>query len=288
MTASTPPQPQEAQLQVVPPQPTPATHGDLTVNNVEVVYHDIIQVLRGVSLTVRAGRVTSLLGTNGAGKTTTLRAISGLLKPENGKIREGTVSFEGKTLSTLVGSEVVKAGVVQVPEGRRVFKHLSVEENLRAGAILGRGNWKDDLERMYTYFPKLAMMKDKQAGYTSGGEQQMLAIGRALMAHPKVLLLDEPSLGIAPLLVAEIFDNVRRINRETGVSVLVVEQNANVALRNSDYGYVMEGGRIVMEGESAELASNPDVKEFYLGVTEHGNRKSFREVKSYKRRKRWM
>lgn len=281
MTASTHPQPQQT-------SPVAALQGDLTVNNVEVVYHDIIQVLRGVSLTVRAGRVTSLLGTNGAGKTTTLRAISGLLKPENGKIREGTVSFEGKTLSNLLGSDVVKSGVVQVPEGRRVFKHLSVEENLRAGAILGRGNWKEDLERMYGYFPKLAMMKDKQAGYTSGGEQQMLAIGRALMAHPKVLLLDEPSLGIAPLLVQEIFENVRRINRETGVSVLVVEQNANVALRNSDYGYVMEGGRIVMEGASAELANNPDVKEFYLGVTEHGNRKSFREVKSYKRRKRWM
>ncbi len=284
MTAVTPPQPH-----IQPPSVgAAALSSDLTVNNVEVVYHDIIQVLRGVSLTVRAGRVTSLLGTNGAGKTTTLRAISGLLKPENGKIREGTVSFEGHTLSSMVGSDIVKSGVVQVPEGRRVFKHLSVEENLRAGAILGRGNWRDDLERMYAYFPKLSTMKDKQAGYTSGGEQQMLAIGRALMAHPRVLLLDEPSLGIAPLLVQEIFENVRRINRETGLSVLVVEQNANVALRNSDYGYVMEGGRIVMEGDSAELASNPDVKEFYLGVTEHGNRKSFREVKSYKRRKRWM
>ncbi|UBV44436.1 ABC transporter ATP-binding protein (plasmid) [Deinococcus taeanensis] len=261
---------------------------DLTINNVEVVYHDIIQVLRGVSLTVRAGRVTSLLGTNGAGKTTTLRAISGLLKPENGKIREGTVSFEGRTLSGLGGTEVVKAGVVQVPEGRRVFKHLSVEENLRAGAILGRGHWPSDLERIYSYFPKLRALRHKQAGYTSGGEQQMIAIGRALMAHPKVLLLDEPSLGLAPLLVAEIFDNVRQINQEEGVGVLVVEQNANIALRHSDYGYVMEGGRIVMEGESAALADNPDVKEFYLGVTEHGGRKSFREVKSYKRRKRWM
>ena len=261
---------------------------DLTVNNVEVVYHDIVQVLRGVSLTVRAGSVTSLLGTNGAGKTTTLRAISGLLKPENGKIREGTVTFEGRTLSALGGTEVVKSGVVQVPEGRRVFKHLSVEENLRAGAILGRGNWKDDLERIYGYFPKLEMLRHKQAGYTSGGEQQMIAIGRALMAHPKVLLLDEPSLGLAPLLVQEIFDNVRQINRREGLGVLVVEQNANLALRHSDYGYVMEGGRIVMEGKSADLASNPDVKEFYLGVTEHGNRKSFRDVKSYKRRKRWM
>lgn len=271
-----------------PPTAAHVGHGDLTVNNVEVVYHDIIQVLRGVSLTVRAGSVTSLLGTNGAGKTTTLRAISGLLKPENGKIREGTVTFGGQTLSALNGTDVVKNGVVQVPEGRRVFKHLSVEENLRAGAILGKGNWHADLERIYTYFPKLRMLRARQAGYTSGGEQQMLAIGRALMAHPKVLLLDEPSLGLAPLLVAEIFENVRRINREEGLSVLVVEQNANVALRNSDYGYVMEGGRIVMEGDSAQLASNPDVKEFYLGVTEGGARKSFREVKSYKRRKRWM
>ncbi|MFC3835452.1 MULTISPECIES: ABC transporter ATP-binding protein [Deinococcus] len=266
----------------------PAAPGDLTVNNVEVVYHDIIQVLRGVSLTVQAGRVTSLLGTNGAGKTTTLRAISGLLRPENGRVREGTVRFGGQTLSALTGTDVVKAGVVQVPEGRRVFKHLTVEENLRAGAILGRGQWHADLERIYTYFPKLPALRHKQAGYTSGGEQQMLAIGRALMAHPKVLLLDEPSLGLAPLLVAEIFENIRAINRDEGLSVLVVEQNAHVALRNSDYGYVMEGGKIVIEGDSAQLASNPDVKEFYLGVTEHGARKSFRDVKSYKRRKRWM
>ncbi len=271
-----------------PNPPAPAPHGDLTVNNVEVVYHDIVQVLRGVSLTVRAGQVTSLLGTNGAGKTTTLRAISGLLKPENGRIREGTVSFGGRTLSSLGGTEVVKSGVVQVPEGRRVFKHLNVEENLRAGAILGRGRWRDDLERIYTYFPKLRTLRHRQAGYTSGGEQQMLAIGRALMAHPRVLLLDEPSLGLAPMLVAEIFENVRRINREEGLSVLVVEQNATVALAHSDYGYVMEGGRIVMEGESDWLSGNPDVKEFYLGVTEHGQRKSFRDVKSYKRRKRWM
>lgn len=262
--------------------------GDLTVNNVEVVYHDIIQVLRGVSLTVRAGSVTALLGTNGAGKTTTLRAISGLLKPENGRILEGTVTFGGRTLSALGGTEVVKSGVVQVPEGRRVFKHLSVEENLRAGAILGRGDWRSDLERIYTYFPKLRTLRTRQAGYTSGGEQQMLAIGRALMAHPRVLLLDEPSLGLAPLLVAEIFENVRRINREEGLGVLVVEQNAHIALRNSDYGYVMEGGRIVMEGQSAQLADNPDVREFYLGVTEHGQRRNFRDVKSYKRRKRWM
>ena len=262
--------------------------GDLEINTLEVVYHDIVQVLRGVSLRVPAGSVTSLLGTNGAGKTTTLRAISGLLGAENGKVVGGSVQYRQRDIHTLPGTGVARAGVVMVPEGRRVFKHLSVEDNLRAGAALGKGHWKTDLEGMYTFFPKLRGLKDKQAGYLSGGEQQMLAIGRAMMTHPEVLLLDEPSLGLAPMLVAEIFDNVRRINGETGLSVLVVEQNASVALRNSDYGYVMEGGRIVLEGRSSELIDNPEVKEFYLGVTEQGQRKSFRDVKSYKRRKRWM
>ena len=262
--------------------------GDLEINTLEVVYHDIVQVLRGVSLRVPAGSVTSLLGTNGAGKTTTLRAISGLLGAENGKVVGGSVQYRQRDIHTLPGTGVAQAGVVMVPEGRRVFKHLSVEDNLRAGAALGKGHWKTDLEGMYTFFPKLRGLKDKQAGYLSGGEQQMLAIGRAMMTHPEVLLLDEPSLGLAPMLVAEIFDNVRRINGETGLSVLVVEQNASVALRNSDYGYVMEGGRIVLEGRSSELIDNPEVKEFYLGVTEQGQRKSFRDVKSYKRRKRWM
>ena len=281
------------QTQVPPPQvgTQPAGQsmaGELEINNLEVVYHDIVQVLRGVSLRVPAGSVTSLLGTNGAGKTTTLRAISGLLGAENGKIRGGTVRYRGREIQTLPGTEVVRGGVVMVPEGRRVFKHLSVEDNLRAGAALGKGDWKADLEQIYAFFPKLKTMRGKQAGYTSGGEQQMLAIGRALMTHPEVLLLDEPSLGLAPMLVAEIFENVRRINGETGLSVLVVEQNAQVALRNSDYGYVMEGGKIVLEGRSSELVDNPDVKEFYLGVTEQGSRKSFRDVKSYKRRKRWM
>ena len=281
------------QTQVPPPQvgTQPAGQsmaGELEINNLEVVYHDIVQVLRGVSLQVPAGSVTSLLGTNGAGKTTTLRAISGLLGAENGKIRGGTVRYRGREIQTLPGTEVVRGGVVMVPEGRRVFKHLSVEDNLRAGAALGKGDWKADLEQIYAFFPKLKTMRGKQAGYTSGGEQQMLAIGRALMTHPEVLLLDEPSLGLAPMLVAEIFENVRRINGETGLSVLVVEQNAQVALRNSDYGYVMEGGKIVLEGKSSELVDNPDVKEFYLGVTEQGSRKSFRDVKSYKRRKRWM
>ncbi|WP_424951155.1 ABC transporter ATP-binding protein [Deinococcus sp.] len=262
--------------------------GDLEINALEVVYHDIVQVLRGVSLRVPAGSVTSLLGTNGAGKTTTLRAISGLLGAENGRVVGGSVRYRQREIQSLPGTGVARAGVVMVPEGRRVFKHLTVEDNLRAGAALGKGHWKTDLEQMYTFFPKLRGLKDRQAGYLSGGEQQMLAIGRALMTHPEVLLLDEPSLGLAPMLVAEIFDNIRRINHETGLSVLVVEQNANVALHNSDYGYVMEGGRIVLEGRSSELVDNPEVKEFYLGVTEHGQRKNFRDVKSYKRRKRWM
>ena len=260
----------------------------LTVNNIEVVYHDIIQVLRGVSLEVPKGKMVALLGTNGAGKTTTLRAISGLLKPEHGDIRDGQVILGGNRIDTLNAEAIVKKGIVQVPEGRRVFKHLSVEENLRVGSITGKGNAREDLERMYGYFPRLAQLKNRQAGYCSGGEQQMLAIGRALMARPDVLLLDEPSLGIAPLLVKEIFSIIQRINVDTGVTVLVVEQNANVALSHADYGYIMESGRVVLEGTAANLRDNPDVREFYLGVTETGGRKNYREVKSYKRRKRWM
>jgi branched-chain amino acid transport system ATP-binding protein len=260
----------------------------LSVNNIEVVYHDIVQVLRGVSLEVPKGKIVALLGTNGAGKTTTLKAISGLLKPENGSIRDGQVSFEGNRIDTLSAEGIVRRGIVQVPEGRRVFKHLSVEENLRVGSITGKGVAKDDLERMYTYFPRLMQLRHRQAGYCSGGEQQMLAISRALMAHPQMLLLDEPSLGIAPLLVKEIFERVKHINREMGVTVMVVEQNANVALSHADYGYIMESGRIVLEGTASELKDNPDVREFYLGVTEGGGRKSYRDVKSYKRRKRWM
>lgn len=260
----------------------------LAVNNIEVVYHDIVQVLRGVSLEVPKGKIVALLGTNGAGKTTTLKAISGLLKPENGSIRDGQVSLDGNRIDMLSAEGIVRKGIVQVPEGRRVFKHLTVEENMRVGSITGKGNAKQDLERMYSYFPRLEQLRNRQAGYCSGGEQQMLAIGRALMAHPQMLLLDEPSLGIAPLLVKEIFGLVKRINVEMGVTVMVVEQNANVALAHADYGYIMESGRIVLEGTAAELKNNPDVKEFYLGVTEGGGRKSYRDVKSYKRRKRWM
>jgi branched-chain amino acid transport system ATP-binding protein len=273
---------------MTPTRPSDLGEIHLTVNNIEVVYHDIIQVLRGVSLEVPKGKIVALLGTNGAGKTTTLKAISGLLKPENGSIRDGQISLASNRIDNLNAESIVRKGIVQVPEGRRVFKHLSVEENLRVGSITGKGNAKADLERMYSYFPRLEQLRHRQAGYCSGGEQQMLAISRALMAHPELLLLDEPSLGIAPLLVKEIFERVKAINRDTGVTVLVVEQNANVALTHADYGYIMESGRIVLEGTSQELRDNPDVREFYLGVTEGGGRKSYREVKSYKRRKRWM
>lgn len=260
----------------------------LDVNNIEVVYHDIVQVLRGVSLAVPKGAIVALLGTNGAGKTTTLRAISGLLKPENGHVNAGRVEFDGRRIDGLPAPEIVRAGIVQVPEGRRVFKHLTIEENLRVGSIT-RTDAKAiarDLDRVYEVFPQLASIRRRLAGYTSGGEQQMVAIGRALMAAPRLLLLDEPSLGLAPLLVRDIFERIEAINRE-GTTILIVEQNASIALSVADYGYVMEQGHIVLEGMAADLRDNPDVREFYMGVTERG-RKSFRNVKSYKRRKRWM
>jgi len=261
----------------------------LRVNNIEVVYQDIIQVLRGVSINIPEGRITALLGPNGAGKTTTLRAISGLLVPEDGAVRDGTIVYRGREIQNLPPEQIVKLGIVQVPEGRHVFKHLTVEENLRVGSITRRdGKVREDLERIYRYFPRLADLRHRLAGYTSGGEQQMLAIGRALLAAPKLLLLDEPSLGLAPLLVREIFDIVARINAEEGVTVLVVEQNAAIALAVSDYAYIMEQGKIVLEGEAEALKENPDVKEFYLGTAKAGGRKSFRDVKSYKRRKRFM
>ena len=261
----------------------------LEVNNIEVVYHDVIQVLRGVSLKVPEGRITALLGPNGAGKTTTLRAISGLLKPEYGRVTDGRIRFEGKEIANRDPEEIVKLGIVQVPEGRHVFKHLTVEENLRVGLVTRRGaRAAEEIERIYRYFPRLKELKNRLAGYTSGGEQQMLAIGRALMARPRLLLLDEPSLGLAPLLVKEIFEIVRRINAEEGVTVLVVEQNAAIALDAAHYGYIMEQGRIVLEGTSEYLKANPDVKEFYLGVAKAGGRKSFKDVKAYKRRKRFM
>ncbi|SDO65686.1 ABC transporter ATP-binding protein [Desulforhopalus singaporensis] len=263
----------------------------LEVNNIEVVYNDIVQVLRGVSLAIFDGSIVALLGTNGAGKTTTLRAISGLLKPENGFIREGYVKFSGTDITNRLGTDVVKLGAVMVPEGRRVFKHLTVDENIRVGSITrkdGIQKIRRDHGAMYDHFPRLAKITNRMAGYCSGGEQQMIAIARALMAGPRMLMLDEPSLGLAPLLVKEIFANIRTINRELNTTILVVEQNAKTALGVSDYGYIMESGRIVLEGPSADLQENPDVKEFYMGVTRGGGRKSFKEVKSYKRRKRWM
>ncbi|HEU4740022.1 MAG TPA: ABC transporter ATP-binding protein [Meiothermus sp.] len=261
----------------------------LEVNNIEVVYKDIIQVLRGVSLKVPEGSVTALLGPNGAGKTTTLRAVSGLLVPEDGEVVSGTITYRGQNIANQPPERIVLKGIVQVPEGRRVFKHLTVEENLRVGAATRRDSKvREDLERIYHYFPKLGMLKNRLAGYCSGGEQQMLAIGRALLANPKLLLLDEPSLGLAPLLVREIFEIVHRINAEEGTTVLVVEQNARVALSVAHYGYIMESGKIVLEGTREYLEQNPDVKEFYLGVAKSGGRKSFRDVKSYRRRKRFM
>ncbi len=263
----------------------------LEVNNIEVVYNDIVQVLRGVSLTVPKGAIVALLGTNGAGKTTTLRAVSGLLKPVNGFIREGYIKFQNEDITNRLGTHVVKLGAVMVPEGRRVFKHLTVDENIKVGSITrkdGTQRIKEDHALMYKHFPRLAKITHRMAGYCSGGEQQMIAIARALMAAPEMLMLDEPSLGLAPLLVKEIFENIQLINREMNTTILVVEQNARIALGISDYAYIMESGKIVLEGPSKELQENPDVKEFYMGITRGGGRKSFREVKSYKRRKRWM
>jgi branched-chain amino acid transport system ATP-binding protein len=263
----------------------------LEVNNIEVVYNDIIQVLRGVSLNVPQGSIVALLGTNGAGKTTTLRAISGLLKPENGYIRDGYIRFKGTDITNVLGTQIVKDGAVMVPEGRRVFKHLTVDENIRVGSITrkdGNAAIREDHRQMYVHFPRLGRITNRLAGYCSGGEQQMIAIARALMAAPEMLMLDEPSLGLAPLLVREIFDKVKVINEELSTTILVVEQNAKIALEISDYAYIMESGKIVLEGPSQELKDNPDVKEFYMGITQGGGRKSFKEVKSYKRRKRWM
>jgi branched-chain amino acid transport system ATP-binding protein len=263
----------------------------LDVNNIEVVYNDIIQVLRGVSLSVKEGGIVALLGTNGAGKTTTLRAISGLLKPENGFIRDGVITFDGNNITNFLGTKVVRLGAVMVPEGRRVFKHLTVDENIRVGSITrkdGGPQIRADHKKMYDHFPRLSKITNRLAGYCSGGEQQMIAIARALMAAPKMLMLDEPSLGLAPLLVKEIFDNVKTINKDLGTTILVVEQNAKIALQISDYAYIMESGKIVLDGPSEDLKNNPDVKEFYMGITQGGGRKSFKEVKSYKRRKRWM
>ena len=262
----------------------------LQLNNIEVIYNDVILVLKGLSLEVDEGRIVALLGTNGAGKTTTLKAISGLLKPEDGEVTDGSIVYRDEAIDALDAEEIVRKGIFQVMEGRRVFEHLDVEENLLAGAYTrqDRGHLKDDIDRVYEYFPALRERRRQDAGYLSGGEQQMLAIGRAMMAAPKIMLLDEPSLGLAPLLVKEIFEIIQRINRQEGTTILLVEQNAALALGIADYGYIMEGGRVVLEGEPDVLAANEDVKEFYLGLTEVGSRKSYRDVKHYKRRKRWL
>jgi branched-chain amino acid transport system ATP-binding protein len=262
----------------------------LTLNNIEVIYDGVILVLKGVSLNVREAGITTLLGANGAGKTTTLKAISGLLRSERGDVTKGHVELAGERIDRLPPHQVVARGVVQVFEGRRVFEHLTVEENLIAGAHVqpDRTRLAEGIERVYQYFPRLKDRRAMQAGYLSGGEQQMLVIGRALMSTPKVMLLDEPSLGLAPMLVEEIFQIVKRLNQEQKLTVLLVEQNATLALAIAEHGYVMENGRIVLEGAAAALRDNADIKEFYLGLTEVGARKSYRDVKHYKRRKRWL
>jgi branched-chain amino acid transport system ATP-binding protein len=267
-----------------------ATQAYLAINNIEVIYDHVILVLRGVSLEVRQGQIVALLGANGAGKTTTLKAISNLLRAERGDVTKGQILFGGERIDQLDPATLVKRGICQVMEGRHCFAHLTVEENLLTGAYtrgaLGKGV-QEDLEKVYNYFPRLKERRQTQSGYTSGGEQQMTAIGRALMARPKMILLDEPSMGLAPQLVEEIFQIVQRLNRDEKVSFLLAEQNTHIALRYADYGYILENGRVVMDGEGKDLAQNEDVKEFYLGFSS-GARRSFRDVKSYRRRKRWL
>ncbi len=271
------------------PEPKPA-EPILQVNNIEVIYDHVILVLKGVSLVVPKGGITALLGANGAGKTTTLKAISNLLQAERGEVTKGNIVFEGAEVQSLSPNELVRRGCIQVMEGRHCFGHLTVEENLLTGAFTRRDGGaaiRADLDMVYQYFPRLRLRRQSQAGYTSGGEQQMTAIGRALMSRPKMILLDEPSMGLAPQLVEEIFEIVRKLNEEQGVSFLLAEQNTNIALRYANHGYILESGRIVLDGAASALRENEDVKEFYLGVGGEG-RKSFRDVKHYKRRKRWL
>jgi branched-chain amino acid transport system ATP-binding protein len=262
----------------------------LSVNNIEVVYNHVILVLKGVSLEVPRGSIVALLGANGAGKTTTLKAISNLLHSERGEVTKGAIVFDGAEVHSLSPNELVRRGCIQVMEGRRCFGHLSIEENLLTGAFTrreGAAAIRRDLDVVYGYFPRLKERRSAMAGYTSGGEQQMCALGRALMSRPKTILLDEPSMGLAPQIVEEIFEIVKNLNEKEGVSFLLAEQNTNMALKYAWYGYILENGRVVMDGKAAALAENEDVKEFYLGIAE-GKRKSFRNVKHYKRRKRWL
>ena len=261
----------------------------LIVNNIEVVYSHVILVLKGVSLKVKKGGITALLGGNGAGKSTTLKSISNLLASERGEVTKGSVTFSNEYIHDLDPAQLVKKGVIQVMEGRHCFEHLTVEENLLTGAYTRNNNKevKEDLERVYNYFPRLRDRRTSLAGYTSGGEQQMIAIGRALMAHPTMILLDEPSMGLAPQLVKQIFEIVAEINRKEGVTILLAEQNANVALQYAQYAYILENGRVVMEGTAESMRDNEDVKEFYLGISGEG-RQSFKDVKQYRRRKRWL
>ncbi|HTD04111.1 ABC transporter ATP-binding protein [Undibacterium sp.] len=271
--------------------PSPAAPPPLlSINNIEVIYDHVILVLKGVSLQVPQGKIVALLGANGAGKSTTLKAISNLLRAERGDVTKGAIEFRGERVDRLTPNDLVKKGVIQVMEGRHCFAHLTVEENLLTGAYtrhLSRAELKSSLDMVYAYFPRLKERRASQAGYTSGGEQQMTAIGRALMAKPSMILLDEPSMGLAPQIVEEIFEIVKDLNSKENVSFLLAEQNTMVALRYADFGYILENGRVVMEGLASDLATNEDVKEFYLGVSGAG-RKSFRDMKFYRRRKRWL
>jgi branched-chain amino acid transport system ATP-binding protein len=279
-----------ANAPAAPAQPAAAAAPYLSVNNIEVIYDHVILVLKGVSFEVPEGGIVALLGANGAGKSTTLKSISNLLSAERGDVTKGTIEFKGQRVDKLTPNQLVRMGVCQVMEGRHCFQHLTVEENLLTGAFtrkISRGDLKADLERVYHYFPRLKTRRTSQSGYTSGGEQQMTAVGRALMARPSMILLDEPSMGLAPQIVEEIFGIVSDLNKKERVSFLLAEQNTMVALRFADYGYILENGRVVMDGQAKDLAQNEDVKEFYLGLSTAG-RKSFRDVKHYRRRKRWL
>ena len=262
----------------------------LVVQNVDVVYMKVIHVLKGVSFELKAGQIVALLGANGAGKTTTLKAISGMLKTEDGEVKKGFIEFEGKRIDGLLPEEISRLGISQVMEGRRILEHLTVEENLLVGAYTRKNKRevKEDLERIYSWFPRLKDMRSRVSGYLSGGEQQMLVIGRALMARPRLMLLDEPSLGLAPLLVKEIYEIIRKINTEAGMSILLVEQNARAALDVADRGYVLENGRVVFSGPASILRESDIVREFYMGISSSGEKRSFREAKTYKRKKRWI